>query len=158
RNEMQRLLRPKLLLDRAHIRDVAGKPVVELYFEFCFERFRIHARTYSSNKVQEIAARSLETRHVTVNQYFRRQRKPKVRHAGPRKLRPIESGRRHTDYGEWMTVDLIGSADHAWVGAVFLVPDPVAHHRNRRRTFHIVLIGHQPADPGLHPKGPEEIA
>jgi len=57
-----------------------------------------------------------------------------------------------------MAVDLIRCANHGGVGAVLLVPDPVTHYRDRWRTLYIVRIGHQPADPGLHAKSPEEVA
>ena len=56
-----------------------------------------------------------------------------------------------------MAVDLVGYANYGGVGAVLLVPDPVTHYRDRWRTLHVVRIGHQPADPGLHTKSPEEI-
>ena len=57
-----------------------------------------------------------------------------------------------------MTVDLVGCAHHGGIGAVLFVPDAVTHYGDGRRTLHVVGIGHQPADPGLHAEGREEIA
>src|SRR5579859_2058930 len=56
-----------------------------------------------------------------------------------------------------MPIDLIASTDYGRIRSVFFLPYAVAHHRYRRRTLLIVLVGEQPADPGLHTKGPEEI-
>ena len=52
---MKGLLVPKFLLARLHVRHMAGQPVMELYFQFCFERRRLNSRTYSSDQVQEVA-------------------------------------------------------------------------------------------------------
>src|ERR1044071_5473284 len=57
-----------------------------------------------------------------------------------------------------MPIDLIASTDYGWIRSVLFLPYAVAHHRYRRRTLLIVLVGEQPADPGLHAKGPEEIS
>ena len=57
-----------------------------------------------------------------------------------------------------MTVYQVAGADHRRVGSVLLLPDAIAHYRDGWRTLLIVRIRHQPADPRMHAKGPEETA
>ena len=67
-NQVQRLLRPELLLARLHIRHMAGQPVMEFHLQFCFERLRIHSRAHSSNQVQEVAVRPFQASRLSVDQ------------------------------------------------------------------------------------------
>src|ERR1051325_10818136 len=57
-----------------------------------------------------------------------------------------------------MSIDLVASTDYRRIRAVLVVPNAVAHHRNRRRTLAIIIVIEQAADPRLHAKGPEKIA
>src|ERR1700733_7923679 len=155
---MQGLLAPELLLTRLHIRNVASQPVVEFHLQFRFERLRLNSRTHPSDQVQEVAVRSFQPRRVSIDQWLRRQWQPKVRHAPARQLGPIKTRRRHTDYRKRMPVNLISSSGHRWVRGVLFLPDVVAHYRDGWRTLLVVRVGHQPADPRLHAKGPEEVA
>ena len=155
---MQGLLPPELLLTRLHIGHMAGQPVMEFHLQFCFERLRIDSRPDSPDQVQEVAVRPFQPGRRSVDQQFRCQRQPKIRHSPSRQLRSIKSRRRHADYGERVAVDLVTSADHRGVGPVLLAPDSVTHYRDGWRTLPVVRVDHQPADPGLHAESPEEIA
>ena len=67
-NEVQRLLLPKLLLARFHIRNVARQPVMEFHLQLCFERFGIHSRTHSSDQVQEVGVWPFQPRRRAIDQ------------------------------------------------------------------------------------------
>ena len=149
---------PELLLTWLHIGDVARQPPMKFDLQFCFERLRIHSRTHSPDQVQEVAIRSFQPCRRSINQQFRRRGQPKIRHATTCQLRPVKSRRSHANNRERMPVDLITGPNHREIRAVLVLPDVEAHHCHRRRALLIVRVGHQPADPRMHAKSPEEIA
>src|ERR1700760_4154616 len=131
---------------------------MELTFQFCFERLRIHSRSHSSEHVQEIALRSLQPRCRSIDKQFFGQWQPEVGHAPPGQFRTVEPRRSYADHSEWMSVNLIGRADYGRIGAILLFPDVVTHDCYRRSSFLIVCIGHQPAKPRLHTERLEEVS
>src|SRR6185437_6263580 len=100
----------------------------------------------------------LGPRRCAVDRDLRGQGQPEVRHAGIRQLGSEESGRSYANDSKRMSIDLVPSAYDRGIRAVLVLPCAIAQHRDWRRTLLIILVAEKAADPGLHAKGPEEIA